>query len=153
MAIDHARIAIGSMIDVPAARRRRSADVVVIGAGLAGLVAADKIARAGRSVVVLEARGDRVGGRLESARHEGHAVDLGGAWIGAGDARAAALARELDVDTWPTYCAGEPVVIHAGRRMRGRGYKLRHLLATLDARRVARKLDRLPPAGDRTPPR
>jgi monoamine oxidase len=147
MTLDHAsglaaRI-LPTPLDPPIGARRRTADVAVVGAGLAGLVAADRIAASGRSVVVLEARGDRVGGRLESARHQGHAVDLGGAWIGAGDARAAALARELDVDTWPTYCAGEPVVIHAGRRMRGRGYKLRHLLATLDARRVARKLDRL----------
>src|SRR3954447_1818015 len=143
MAIDHARITIGSMIDVPAARRRRSADVVVIGAGLAGLVAADKIARAGRSVVVLEARPDRVGGRLESAAHEGDAVDLGGAWIGAGHERAAALAAELGVPTWPSHHEGVPVVIHGGRRMRGRGYKLRHLLSTLDGRRLTRRLDRL----------
>src|SRR4051812_2980743 len=143
MAIDHARIGIGSMIDVPAGRPRRSADVVVIGAGLAGLVAADKIARAGRSVGVLEARPDRVGGGLESATHEGHAVDLGGAWIGAGHERAAALAAELGVPTWPSHHEGVPVVIHGGRRMRGRGYKLRHLLSTLDGRRVTRRLDRL----------
>ena len=41
----------------------RSADVVVIGAGLAGLTAARQVAAQGRSVVVLEAR-DRVGRRV-----------------------------------------------------------------------------------------
>ena len=41
--------------------------VVVIGAGLAGLVAADELAAAGAEVVVLEAR-DRVGGRVWSRR-------------------------------------------------------------------------------------
>src|SRR5438105_2373118 len=86
----------------------RSADVAVVGAGLAGLVAADRIRAAGHSVVVLEARNDRVGGRLESALHDGHAVDLGGAWIGAHDARAGALAADLGVATWPTHSTGEP---------------------------------------------
>src|SRR5215210_3061234 len=143
MAIDDTRMTIGSMLDVPSGRRRRGADVVVIGAGLSGLVAASQVVASGRSVVVLEARPDRVGGRLESAWHEGHAVDLGGAWIGAGHGRAAALALDLGVPTWPSHHAGAPVVIHGGKRMRGRGYKLRHLLATLDGRRVSRSLDRL----------
>jgi monoamine oxidase len=43
-------------------------DVVVIGAGAAGLAAASRLAEAGRSVLVLEAQ-DRVGGRIET-RHE-----------------------------------------------------------------------------------
>src|SRR5437763_1773835 len=102
--------------------------------------APDRIVPSGRMAIVLEARPDRVGGRLESALHEGHEVDLGGAWIGAQDARAATLARDLGIPTWRTHCAGEPVVIHDGRRMRGRGYKLRHLASTLDSRRVARRL-------------
>jgi monoamine oxidase len=149
---DLARRILPTALDRPARARRRSADVAVVGAGLAGLVAADRIAASGRSVVVLEARADRVGGRLESSRHGGHAVDLGGAWIGARDVRATALARELDIETWPTHSAGEPVVIHDGQRMRGRGYKLRHLAATLDARRVARALDRLAAQVDPTAP-
>src|SRR4051812_7539100 len=125
------------------AGRDRSADVVVIGAGLAGLVAARRIVAGGRSVVVLEARQDRVGGRVESATHHGHAVDLGGAWIGRSHGRAAALARELGAATWPSRTGGEPVVVNHGKRMRGRGYKLRHIAATLDGRRAVRRLDRL----------
>ena len=57
-------------------------DVVIIGAGLAGLSAAHEVLRAGLSCVVLEAR-DRVGGKTWSRPLEdGHGViELGAAWI------------------------------------------------------------------------
>src|SRR5580765_3539413 len=48
----------------------RAADIVVIGAGAAGLAAADELTRAGRSVLVLEAR-QRVGGRCWTRRVSG----------------------------------------------------------------------------------
>ncbi|MFS0732557.1 NAD(P)/FAD-dependent oxidoreductase [Microbacterium sp. 1P10UB] len=51
-------------------------DVVVIGAGLAGLRAATRLARAGRDVVVLEAA-DRVGGRERTDVVDGFLLDLG----------------------------------------------------------------------------
>jgi monoamine oxidase len=54
-------------------------DVVVIGAGFAGLVAARDLIEAGRDVVVLEAR-DRAGGRTYSGTFPGTdvVIDLGG---------------------------------------------------------------------------
>ena len=136
------RAALPTALDPPV-RGSREVGVVVVGAGLAGLVAATRVAASGSSVVVLEARPDRVGGRVESVRCGGHGVDLGGAWIGADHARAERLVRELGVATWPAHADGEPVVIHDGRRRGGRGYKLRHLAATLDGRRAARRLERL----------
>ncbi|MGH8764275.1 MAG: flavin monoamine oxidase family protein [Burkholderiales bacterium] len=54
----------------PLHRTTEQADVVVIGAGAAGLAAATALARAGRSVLVLEARG-RVGGRCWTRRMAG----------------------------------------------------------------------------------
>ncbi|UOQ89122.1 FAD-dependent oxidoreductase [Agromyces endophyticus] len=55
-------------------------DTIVVGAGVAGLTAARLLARAGRRVVVLEAR-DRVGGRVHTERVDGWVTDRGASWI------------------------------------------------------------------------
>src|SRR5580700_6209968 len=70
-------------VTTEASRQRRGearADVVVIGAGFAGLVAARELGRAGLGVLVLEARG-RVGGRTWTDRRLGHDLELGGTWV------------------------------------------------------------------------
>src|SRR6266446_7282915 len=58
----------------------REIDVVIVGAGMSGASAAHDLAKAGKSVVILEAA-DRIGGRLWSEEHDGVTVDLGGGWI------------------------------------------------------------------------
>jgi monoamine oxidase len=55
-------------------------ETIVVGAGVAGLTAARLLTKAGRRVVVLEAR-DRVGGRVWTDRSDGLATDLGASWI------------------------------------------------------------------------
>jgi monoamine oxidase len=58
-------------------------DVVVVGAGAAGIAAARRLLAAGLSVAVIEAR-DRVGGRAVTVGLRGHPVDLGAHWLHAG---------------------------------------------------------------------
>ena len=99
-------------------RRSRRADVVVVGAGLAGLRAAELVRAAGRSVVVLEARG-RVGGRTHTL-HAGDpalAMDVGGQWVGPTQDHVISLAREHGVKTFPVHIAGEHVYDRAGTRI------------------------------------
>ncbi|KQQ27229.1 amine oxidase [Methylobacterium sp. Leaf123] len=58
-------------------------DVIVIGAGAAGIASARRLIERGLSVAVLEARG-RVGGRAVTTQLRGHAIDLGAHWLHAG---------------------------------------------------------------------
>jgi monoamine oxidase len=92
------------------------ADVAIVGAGLAGLVAARQIAAAGARPLVIEAR-ERVGGRLLNEEiGEGKVVEVGGQWIGPTQERLAELAAELGVGTFPTHNEGRHLIEMAGKR-------------------------------------
>jgi monoamine oxidase len=92
------------------------ADVVVVGAGLAGLTAARDLVAAGCSVIVAEAR-DRVGGRVVGwPVGDGKIVEMGGQFAGPTQDRILALAAELGVATFPTYDDGARVLHFNGKR-------------------------------------
>ena len=55
-------------------------DVLIIGAGLAGLACARRLKSSGKTVVVLEAR-QRIGGRISTSRQLGYPIDLGASWL------------------------------------------------------------------------
>jgi monoamine oxidase len=82
-------------------------DVVVLGAGLAGLSAARDLAAGGADVVVLEAR-ERVGGRVEQVSVDGERpVQLGGEMIGTAHVAYLGLVEELGLTLATTYTAVE----------------------------------------------
>ena len=94
--------------------RTRTADVVVVGAGFAGLAAATAVRAAGKSVVVLEAR-RRVGGRVLNHRlAQGDVVEIGGQWVGPTQDRLIALADDLGVETYKTYNDGDNLYYRDG---------------------------------------
>jgi monoamine oxidase len=101
----------------------QACDVVVVGAGVAGLVAATELRRAGLEARVLEAR-DRVGGRTLSEPIPGtdQVIEMGGQWVGPTQHRVLALVADLGLRTYPTYDTGRHTVEFAGtlRRYTGR---------------------------------
>ena len=90
------------------------ADVVVVGAGFAGLSAARDLVQFGHDVVVLEGR-DRVGGRSSTTTIADTPVDLGGSFVGPTQDAVIALAKELGCETVRTYSRGKNLIRWRGR--------------------------------------
>ncbi|MCQ7044057.1 FAD-dependent oxidoreductase, partial [Escherichia coli] len=85
-------------------------DVVVVGAGPAGLTAATRLKDAGLTVAVLEAR-ERVGGRTWTDDIDGATLEIGGQWVSPDQTALLELLDELGLETFERYREGESVYI------------------------------------------
>lgn len=89
------------------------AEIVIVGAGLSGLVAAQRLVKAGITVRILEAR-DRSGGRILSTDQGGtnptDRVDLGPAWFWPGQPNIQALARHYGLGTFRQFEDGHMII-------------------------------------------
>lgn len=90
-------------------------DVVIVGAGLAGLTAADQLVQSGYGVVVLEGR-NRVGGRIRTTEVAGFPVDAGATWVAPDHAALRDLARRLGCQFIPQFDTGKGVISFGGKR-------------------------------------
>ncbi len=118
-------------------------DVVIVGAGFAGLTAARELTRRGHDVVVLEGR-DRVGGRSWTASIAGVPVDLGATFVGPTQDEVLKLAADLGCQTVPTYDDGDNLIRWRGRVRSYRGTIPRLSIRELvDVARIRWRLARL----------
>lgn len=99
--------AIAAMPACVSRRPRSAADVIVVGAGLAGLAAAHALEGGGARVCVLEAN-QRAGGRLHTVVRNGLRFELGGVEVGAGYARMHAHAARVGINIIPPALARPP---------------------------------------------
>jgi monoamine oxidase len=124
--------------------RSVEADVIIVGAGLSGMVAARTVLAAGLTPVVLEAD-ERVGGRILTEEvAPGLPVEIGAQWIGDTHQRMFALAAELGVETFPQYDVGETSYELAGSGvLRENDFHARYADELSQLERVLRALDDL----------
>lgn len=119
----------------------READVIVVGAGLSGLIAAREVLASGREPLVLEAN-DRVGGRILTEEPlPGVFLELGAQWIGDTHHRMEALAAELGIGLYRQFEDGDTSYEFGGRILRGEAFRAAYADELDHVERVLRELD------------
>lgn len=120
-----------------------NADVIVIGAGIAGLYATHRLLKEGANVLLLEAR-DRVGGRMATSTFNGEIYDIGAHWIPQSATQLRALLAELAIPLQQQFHAGESG-LQIGKRLHTFTQRAPWLspLVAIDVRRIYRKLNTL----------
>jgi monoamine oxidase len=120
------------------------ADVIIVGAGLSGMIAARSVLAAGLRPLVLEAD-SRVGGRILTEEVlPGVPVELGAQWIGDTHHRMFRLAAELGVQTFAQYDDGDTSYeLDGSGVLREKDFRAKFSGELAELERVLRRLDEL----------
>lgn len=94
---------------------RTQVDVIIVGAGAAGLIAAKELKKSGKSVCVLEAR-NRVGGRIKKGQLAGADVDLGGMWTNLEQTPLVELANYYKIELLKQPVVGNSILDMSGKK-------------------------------------
>ncbi|QCE33440.1 FAD-dependent oxidoreductase [Acetobacteraceae bacterium] len=89
-------------------------DTIIVGAGFAGLKAAETLKEKGQKILLLEAQ-DRVGGRCKAGKIAGNVVDFGGQWIGAHHPLFREEAAKAGIELYPQYEEGKSLLSFKGK--------------------------------------
>nr|WP_263326736.1 FAD-dependent oxidoreductase [Neobacillus sp. Marseille-Q6967] len=98
--------------------QEKQVDVIIIGAGLSGLMAALTLKKGGIRFVLLEAQ-SRVGGRVFSTHYKGNILDLGAQWISPQQIRMHKLLKQFGLSTTKTYKEGNFIYALNGKIKKG----------------------------------
>jgi monoamine oxidase len=120
------------------------ADVIVVGAGFAGITAARELKRGGQTVALLEAR-SRLGGRsLSRPIGDGKVVELGCEFHGQPDSISALAARDVGIGSHKVYDTGYRLIDDGGRIARWKGMVPKvNPAAIVDFGQAALRLERM----------
>ena len=139
----HLVLAAGAVIALPKAVLAADPDVVIVGAGVAGLAAARTLMAAGKNVQVIEAR-DRIGGRtFTDSTTFGFPFDHGAQWIEAGKKNPAmAIVRETAAKS--VLDEPEQLIYLSGKELSKEEYARYEKVAKDATRKIAEALKRAP---------
>jgi monoamine oxidase len=102
-------------------QKKIKTDVVIIGAGYAGIAAARTLQEKGIDFIVLEAR-DRIGGRTYSTQlGDGISVDLGAQWVGPTQNNILAWIKETNTQTFNTFDEGYNILHYQNKLSKYKG--------------------------------
>lgn len=125
-------ISIGLLTACAGTSKNSNQKIIVVGAGIAGLAAAQRLKESGHQVTVLEAR-DRIGGRIWTLQTSDIKLDMGASWIHGIDGNPVYdLSQQLNLDTVATDYDNIVRYDHSGKETQLNELEIEQFFASLN---------------------